>query len=284
MTRLKETYEQRHIHDEWEGVYRGNALLDGVNERLLDRLVAALGLPAGGTVLDAGCGVGDHAIRLAKRGYRCIGIDISRLILARARDRLARERLADRIKLLCLALEDLPFPPDSFDAIHCRGVLMHVPDWQRALNNLCRVLKPAGRIVILEDNDASLHAALVLAARQLPWRRPRSTLVRAPGGLEFWSTEGGSPFVARMANIAALERQLQANGLIVRERFPTSLADIARFPSGWARNTAIRLNLLALRARAPARLCKGNCLVAEKSPSVQSCSDPGVASSPVITS
>ncbi len=264
MTQLKETYQRGDIHDQWESIYRGNPLLDRVNDRLMDRIVGALGVPQGGTVLDAGCGVGDHTIRIAKRGYRCVGIDISRLILARAQGRVSREGLTDRVELVALGLEDLPFPPDSFDAIHCRGVLMHIPDWPRALSNLCRVLKPGGRIVILEDNDASLHAALVLAVRRLPWRRSGSTLVRSPGGLEFWSTEKGNPFVARMANIAALKRELEKNGVVLRERFPTSLADITLFPSGWPRNTAIRLNRLAVHAGVPARLCKGNALIAEK--------------------
>ncbi len=264
MTHLKKTYERSEIHEEWESLYRGNPLLDRINDRLMDRIIRALRVPAGSTVLDAGCGVGDHTLRIARRGYRCVGVDISRHILAQARVRVSREGLAGRAQLLCLALEDLPFPPDTFDAIHCRGVLMHVPDWQRALSNLCRVLKPGGRIAILEDNDRSLHAALVLAARGVPWRRSKSALVRSPDGLQFWSSEDGAPFVYRMANIDALGRRLRQDRVVVVERFPTSLIDISLVPSGWPRNAAIRLNQLATVAGVPATLCKGNGLVAEK--------------------
>ncbi len=264
MTHLKKTYERTDIHDEWESLYRGNPLLDRINDRQMDRIIGALRVPAGATVLDAGCGIGDHTLRIARRGYRCVGVDISGYILAQARRRVAREGLEGRVQLLRLALEDLPFPPDSFDAIHCRGVLMHVPDWQRALSNLCRVLKPGGRIAILEDNDRSLHAALVLAARGLPWRRSKSELVRSPDGLQFWSSENGAPFVYRIASIDALERWLRKERVVGLERFATSLVDISLLPSGWPRNAAIRLNRMAAAAGVPARLCKGNGLIAEK--------------------
>jgi SAM-dependent methyltransferase len=264
MTHLKETYARTEIHDEWESLYRGNPLLDRINDRQMDRIIRALGVRQGSIVLDAGCGVGDHTLRIARRGYRCVGVDISRHILAQARVRVAREGLDSRVQLLCLALEDLPFPPDTFDAIHCRGVLMHVPDWQKALSNLCRVLKRGGRIAILEDNDRSLHAALVLVARRLPWRESKSALVRSPDGLEFWSNEAGSPFVYRMASIAGLRSRLRRDGLVVTERFPTSLIDVAVLPAGFVRNTAIRINQLATLAGVPAALCKGNGLIAEK--------------------
>jgi ubiquinone/menaquinone biosynthesis C-methylase UbiE len=264
MANLKETYERAEIHEEWESLYRGNPRLDRINDRLMDRIVSALQAPGGAAILDAGCGVGDHTLRIARRGYRCVGLDISRHILAQARRRVEREGLEDRVELLCAALEDLPFSADSFDAIHCRGVLMHVPDWQRALSNLCRVLKPGGRIAILEDNDRSLHAALVLAARAVPWRRSKSALVRSPEGLQFWSREDGVPFVYRMANIRALTHRLERHRVVVLERFPTSLIDITLLPPGWPRNAAIRLNQLASLARTPAALCKGNVLIAEK--------------------
>ena len=264
MTHLKQTYERTQIHDEWESTYRGNPLLDRVNDRLMDRIVGALHAAPGATVLDAGCGVGAHTLRLARRGYRCVGIDISRHILAQARARMAREGLQERVQLLCVALEDLPFPPATFDAIHCRGVLMHVPDWQRALSNLCRVLKPGGRIAILEDNDRSLHAGMVLAARRLRIKKSKSALVRSSDGLEFWSSEDGTPFVYRMASIAGIRRRLNQDQLDVVDRFGTSLIDISLLPTGWARNAGVRFNQLASFAGAPAALCKGNGLIAEK--------------------
>jgi SAM-dependent methyltransferase len=163
-----------------------------------------------------------------------------------------------------MALEELPFPPATFDAIHCRGVLMHVPDWQRALSNLCRVLKPGRRIAILEDNDRSLHASMVLAARRLRFKKSKSALVRSPDGLEFWSSEDGTPFVYRMASIAGLRHRLHKDRLVVVDRFGTSLIDISLLPTGWARNAAVRFNQLASLAGTPATLCKGNGLIAEK--------------------
>ncbi len=65
---------------------------------------------------------------------------------------------------------------------------MHVPDWERALSELCRVLKPHGKLVLIEANRSSIEARLVGLVRAVS--RRKSELVRTPGGLEFWSNQG----------------------------------------------------------------------------------------------
>ena len=47
----------------------------------------------------------------------------------------------DRLTFQQGSLEALPFGDRRFDLVHCRGVLMHIPDWQAALRELCRVIK-----------------------------------------------------------------------------------------------------------------------------------------------
>lgn len=59
---------------------------------ILDRF----GVPSGGRILDAPCGIGRHATRLAKAGYRTVGVDLSPVFIERARERAAHEGMAHR--------------------------------------------------------------------------------------------------------------------------------------------------------------------------------------------
>jgi SAM-dependent methyltransferase len=260
---LKETYETRSVHENWEAVYRGNPLQDRLNASIMDRVLAALQPPADAHFLDAGCGVGHHSVAIAQRGYRCTGIDISETILQTARHNLAQADLAARLSFRCEELEHLSFDDATFDVVHCRGVLMHIPRWELALGELCRVLKPGGGIVIMEANRSSVEAWLVRWLRRV--RRVKSRLEDKPGGLEFWSEVDGRPFVVRMADMRHLADQLNTHGVHVERRFATEFWDIYRFRSEILRNTAVRWNHLWFRLRLPASLSAGNALIGRKS-------------------
>ncbi len=260
--RLKETYGASEIHHRWESVYRGNPVQDKFNNQLLDRLMGCLNLRPGALVLDAGCGTGDHAVRFARRGYQCVGVDISETVLKEAEKNILRKGLNSKISLVCQALEDLSLADDKFDVVHCRGVLMHIPHWERALEHLCRVLKPGGRIVIMEGNLTSLETAVVRFVRLI--RTNESKMIRTPAGLEFWSEERAGPFVVRTANMAYLVKHLCINYITTTNIMSTEFWDINRFASGALRNTIIRFNRLWFSLRLPAFLSSGNAIIGEK--------------------
>src|SRR6266571_6501490 len=161
MTVLKGTYASLEIHEAWESVYRHNHLQDKFNDHMLDRVMAYLNLPSNALFLDAGCGIGDHSLRIAKKGYRCIGVDLSECILEKAERKIETSGLRSKVAFICQGLENLSFKDNTFDAVYCRGVLMHIPNFSKALSHLCRVLKPRGRIVIMESNHTSLEAMIV---------------------------------------------------------------------------------------------------------------------------
>jgi ubiquinone/menaquinone biosynthesis C-methylase UbiE len=228
----------------------------------MDRLISLLEPPPGARFLDAGCGTGDHARRIVRRGYSCTAVDISEYVLEIARTRAAAEGLQDRLTFACQKLEGLDFPDNTFDCVHCRGVLMHIPDWDQALGELCRVLKPGGRIAILEANDRALEPRLLQLLRRV--RPSKSRLVDTPGGLELWSEIDGQPFVQRVANIPYLMRRLTDRGFRIVRRLGTEFLDISRFPAGLLRNTVIRTNRLLFRLGGLTSLSVGNAVVAEK--------------------
>ena len=108
-------------------------------------------LRAGFRVLDFGCGPGTITVGLAQAVHpgEVHGIDMeeSQIELARA---AAADGGHDNATFHVGNVYELPFEDDYFDAAHCHAVLMHVPDTQRALQEVSRVLKPGGIIASRE--------------------------------------------------------------------------------------------------------------------------------------
>jgi arsenite methyltransferase len=119
----------------------------------LDRVWEALGLRRGARVLDAGCGSGQYAIALARRGACVTGVDLSPEMIRHARTHTAE--VGVEIDWRVSEIARLSDETAAYDAIHARVLLQFVPDVPAALRELRRVLRPGGRLLILDtDWDA----------------------------------------------------------------------------------------------------------------------------------
>jgi ubiquinone/menaquinone biosynthesis C-methylase UbiE len=126
--------------------------------RMLDDLEVELALRySSGPVLEAGCGTGLLLERIAaeRRGSR--GFDLSRGMLSHALRRQLQVAQADATAL--------PFPDGAFDAVVSFKVLAHVPPIERALQELARVTRPGGHLVLEFYNRHSLRYLLKQAKR-----------------------------------------------------------------------------------------------------------------------
>ena len=98
----------------------------------------------GDSVLEIGCGAGLMAVELARRGRRVTGLEVSEVILERARERAAGVECIDLRRVDGI---ELPFPDASFDFVYSIEVLehLHEADGAAHVKEVARVLRPGGR-------------------------------------------------------------------------------------------------------------------------------------------
>jgi demethylmenaquinone methyltransferase / 2-methoxy-6-polyprenyl-1,4-benzoquinol methylase len=108
------------------------------------RLAAASVVRRGDRVLDAACGTGDLALADRKAGGEVTGLDFSERMLERAR------RKSDRIEWVRGDALALPFDDASFDAATIGFGIRNVDDLDTGLRELARVVRPGGRLAVLE--------------------------------------------------------------------------------------------------------------------------------------
>ncbi len=115
--------------------------------------VATSNVRPGDAVLDLAGGTGDIAAllhpRVGEQGSIVVG-DINAQMLGVGRDRLTDRGLVRGLSWVQMDAEALPFPDGSFDLVTIAFGLRNVTDKQQALNEMCRVLKPGGRALVLE--------------------------------------------------------------------------------------------------------------------------------------
>lgn len=143
-----------------------------VNEALVDALVPV----AGERILEVGCGSGVLCRQVTPGvvpGGKMIGVDISPEFLRIAQRYAVNANLPETILWSAGQAEVLPFQDASFDGVFAARLLLHVQDPQAVLKELVRVVRPGGRVVVMDwdfDTVAVDHSDRELSRRLLHWR------------------------------------------------------------------------------------------------------------------
>jgi len=131
-----------------------NDLMSGGIHRLWKRFTIELsGVRRGNAVLDLAGGTGDLAARFADLvgpEGRVVLADINESMLQVGRDKLLDSGRQANLEFVQADAQSLPFPDDCFDCITIAFGLRNVTDKERALRSMLRVLKPGGRLLVLE--------------------------------------------------------------------------------------------------------------------------------------
>jgi demethylmenaquinone methyltransferase/2-methoxy-6-polyprenyl-1,4-benzoquinol methylase len=129
----------------------GAVMSFGQDPRWRRALVDAIAPQPGMRILDVATGTGMVAFALAARGATVVGLDQSETMLGGARARLERTpELADRLSFVLGEAEALPFDDGEFDALSFTYLLRYVDDPAATMRELARVVKPGGRVAMVE--------------------------------------------------------------------------------------------------------------------------------------
>ena len=119
-------------------------------------------------LLDYCCGSGDRAILFAKKGIRCVGIDISDVSIDIGNKRAKEEGVAENAQFHVIYAEHTIFPDISFDIVSCLGVLHHL-DTEKAFLELARIVRPEGAVIC--DEPLAYNPLFQLYRRMTPHLR-----------------------------------------------------------------------------------------------------------------
>jgi demethylmenaquinone methyltransferase/2-methoxy-6-polyprenyl-1,4-benzoquinol methylase len=155
VTPEEKTARVRGVFDSVAGRYDlMNDLMSGGMHRLWKRFaLSQTGLRPGQRALDVATGTGDLGAGMARQVGReglAVLTDINREMLIRGRDRLIDRGLAAQVAFVIANAECLPFADASFDCVTIGFGLRNVTDKPAALASMRRVLRPGGRLLVLE--------------------------------------------------------------------------------------------------------------------------------------
>jgi SAM-dependent methyltransferase len=238
----------------WHDRERWLSQLEELQDPATARRLEAVGVGPGWHALEIGAGRGSIASWLADRvgdTGRVVATDIDTSLLDQLED--------DRVEVLLHDVLVDDFPPDSFDLIHCRAVLVHLSDPPSALERIAVWLKPGGALVAeepwtdvarLSPDPVVARAAEALGqtldggfARRLPLalREVGLERIEADAALRFF--EGGSDQAAFFKKVleGASARLVASGGLDAEEarRLRSRFDDPDFFDCGWPRIGAV---------------------------------------------
>ncbi len=155
VTPEEKTTRVRDVFDSVAGSYDlMNDLMSGGMHRLWKRFaLSQTGLRPGQRALDVASGTGDLGAGLARQVGRdgfAVLTDINREMLVRGRDRLIDKGIGVQVAFVIANAECLPFPDRSFDCVTIGFGLRNVTNKPAALASMRRVLRPGGRLLVLE--------------------------------------------------------------------------------------------------------------------------------------
>ncbi|HEY7419479.1 MAG TPA: methyltransferase domain-containing protein [Ktedonobacteraceae bacterium] len=119
-----------------------------------------LALEPGCRILEVGCGAGFLSIALAQRGFRLVAIDSVKAMVELARQHAADAKVTSRLSLDIGDVNSLAFEDGTFDLVIALGVIPWLERPEQAIQEMARVTRPGGYVILTTDNWAGLTGFL----------------------------------------------------------------------------------------------------------------------------
>ena len=166
--------------DRWSKTYEQDSAARRLREIQTEAL-AALALHRDDVLLDVGCGTGAAVRDAAPTVRRAVGFDLSPGMIAQAQARAQAEHIENVEFKVGDVSGPLPFDGDAFTALVCTTAFHHFPRPQDTIDEMSRVLTPAGRVVIADANRR--HPAVFVADLVLRVLQPSHVGFNSPSEL-----------------------------------------------------------------------------------------------------
>jgi ubiquinone/menaquinone biosynthesis C-methylase UbiE len=157
----------------WRDIYFDRRLQPTIyrdRQNIAFRWIRKLHLPLSSRVLEIGCGAGLLSVALARKGYWIDAMDSTPAMVELTRTNAARSRFAHRINICEGDVHALSMPANEYDIVVALGVIPWLHSEERALEEMRRILKPGGYLLITADNEVRLNR--VLDPRSTPLLKP----------------------------------------------------------------------------------------------------------------
>ena len=154
-------HESRTLY--WKEIYqRGGVDPKICQERkaILFALVDELRLSQDSHILEVGCGAGFTSVELAQRGYLVKSIDTVRAMIDLTRRLAVESHVEERVMTSVTDVHQLAFPESTFDLVFAMGVTTCLHSLKRGVQEMVRVLKPAGFLILNVENRWRLNHIL----------------------------------------------------------------------------------------------------------------------------
>ncbi len=255
-------FELQQTIDAWDSDYY-HPIAERYYDQAVIRMLELLGAKPGDTVLDAGCGPGVHSIRAARAGMKVKAIDISETMLAEARRRVDRAGFSDSVEFAREDLTRLSFADGAFRHVFSWGVIIHIRDIERALDELIRIVAPGGRLALYVTNASAWDHKLEAVARFLI-RKPLKGLERLPMGQGIWYDWHGERLWVWRIDAQAFTQYVEARGMKRIARVGGEFSEIQQRVRGPLQRLLLHGNNLAYRLGMPPGPASTNLFVFEK--------------------
>jgi SAM-dependent methyltransferase len=260
--RASRVFEQTETIEAWDDDYY-HPIAEKYYDRAITSMLRHLHIAPNAVVLDAGCGPGTHSIRVAQAGHRVYCVDFSDAMLTAARARVGTAGLSERVTFQREDLTRLSFEDESFDFVFSWGVIIHIREIEKALDELCRIVRPGGRLALYVTNRSAWDHKLEALARSVV-RKPLGGLEHLPMGDGTWYTMHGEQLWVWRIDAASLTSYVEAHGFQLTHHVIGEMTEVQRRLRGLPRRLLLHFNNLCYRLKLSPRHSATNLFVFQK--------------------